>query len=231
VTALTMSKPSKPASNGAQNERARLEARFWDRMAAGYARRPVGDPAAYETKLSMMRDLLDATPDAQLVEIGCGTGSTAIALAPHAGRIRATDVSPAMIAIARDKARAAGVATVDFEVAALEDVDVPPESQDIVMAHSILHLVGDRDAAIGAAYRWLRPGGVLVASTPCLAEQAPWLRPIAWLAHKSGFFPPMLRFFSEAELRASIERQGFVVETRFRPGPKAAVFLVARKPS
>jgi ubiquinone/menaquinone biosynthesis C-methylase UbiE len=231
MTALSMSKPSKPEPYDARNERARREARFWDRVAAGYARKPVGDPAAYEHKLSIMRELLDATPCAQVVEIGCGTGSTAITLAPHTARIRATDISPSMIAIALDKARAAGVENVDFEVAALEDVDVPPESQDIVMANSILHLVGDRDAALDATYRWLRPGGVFVASTPCLAEQAPWLRPFAWLAHKSGFFPPMLRFFSEAQLRASLEGQGFIVETRFRPGPKAAVFLVARKPS
>jgi ubiquinone/menaquinone biosynthesis C-methylase UbiE len=200
-------------------------------MSAGYARRPVGDPAAYETKLAIMRDLLDATPGARVVEIGCGTGSTAIALAPHAGRIRATDLSPAMIAIARDKAREAGAAGVDFEVAALETLDVAPQSQDLVMAHSILHLARDRAAAIGSAWTWLRRGGVFVSSTVCLAEQAPWARPIAWLARMAGVFPHRLGFFTEAQLRTAIEKQGFVIERRFRPGRKAAVFFVARKPA
>jgi ubiquinone/menaquinone biosynthesis C-methylase UbiE len=230
MTAAASLSTDRSAPDGAPRARIRREARFWDRMAAGYAKRPVADPAAYETKLAMMRDLLDAEPGAQVLEIGCGTGSTAIALAPHAGRIRATDLSPAMIAIAREKARAAGADAIDFEVAALEYLAVAPESQDVVMAHSILHLTRDPDAAIAAALRWLRPGGVFVSSTVCLAEQAPWARPIAWLARKAGFFPPPLGFFTEAQLRGAIEAQGFAIERRFRPGRKAAVFFVARKP-
>lgn len=228
MTALTM--PTHTADPAQPNETAR-EARFWDRMAKGYAKKAVGDPAAYEAKLAIMRDLLDTVPDAQVVEIGCGTGSTAITLAAHAGRIHATDLSPAMIAIARDKAQAAGVTNVAFEAAPLEKVDVAQGSQDVVMAHSILHLLADRDAAVAAAHRWLRPGGLFVSSTPCLAEMAPWLRPIAWLAGKTRLAPITLRFFSEADLRAGIEAQGFAVEQRFRPGPKAAVLYVARKPA
>jgi ubiquinone/menaquinone biosynthesis C-methylase UbiE len=205
------------------------EARFWDRLSKGYARKAVGDPAAYETKLTIMRDLLDAVPDAQAVEVGCGTGTTALTLAPHAARIRAADLSPAMIAIAQEKAQAAGVTNVKFDAVGLEALDVAPGSQDMVMAHSILHLVADRDAAVARAHRWLKPNGVFVSSTPCLAEQAPWLRPVAWLAGALGVFPATLRFFGEDALRATIENHGFAVERRFRPGPKAAVFLVARK--
>jgi ubiquinone/menaquinone biosynthesis C-methylase UbiE len=229
TTAASLS--TDPAPDGAPSPRTTREARFWDRMAQGYARRPVADQAAYEAKLATMRALLDATPGARVVEIGCGTGSTAIALAPHAGRIRATDLSPAMIAIAREKAREAGAAGVDFEVAALEALDIAAGSQDVVMAHSILHLAHDRDAAIGAAWDWLRPGGAFVSSTVCLAEHAPWARPIAWSARMAGVFPHRLGFFTEAQLRGAIEARGFVIERRFRPSRKAAVFFVARKPA
>lgn len=206
------------------------EAPFWNRIARRYAARPVADPAAYGTKLDAMRDLLAAMPGAQVVEIGCGTGSTALALAPHADRIRAADVSEAMIAIARDKARAAGAEGLRFEVTAAEEMEVAPGSQDMVMAHSILHLLRSRRAVVDAAFRWLRPGGVFVSSTVCISEAAPWLRPIVPLARAVGLFPPTLRFFTEAELAASIEASGFAIERRVRPGPKAAVFLVARKP-
>lgn len=231
MTAAPSSLSPRPTPAGAPPDRAGREARFWDRMAAGYARRPVGDPAAYETKLAIMRELLDATPGARVVEIGCGTGSTAIALAPHAGRIRATDLSVAMIAIAREKARDAGAAGVDFEVAALETLAFAPGSQDMVMAHSILHLARDRDAVIAAAWDWLRPGGGFVSSTVCLAEQAPWARPIAWLARIAGVFPHRLGFFTETQLRAALEAQGFEIGRRFRPSRNTAVFFVARKPA
>jgi ubiquinone/menaquinone biosynthesis C-methylase UbiE len=206
------------------------EARFWDRVAARYAAKAVDDPAAYAVKLDLMRELLFAMPGAQVVEMGCGTGSTALALAGHAARIRAADVSPAMIGLARAKARDAGAANLAFEVAAADGMAVAPESQDMAMAHSVLHLLAGRNAAIGAAHRWLRPGGVFVSSTPCLAEVAPWLRHVAPLARLTGLFPPTLRFFSEAELTASIVAHGFEIERRVRPGRRAAVFLVARKP-
>lgn len=56
-------------------------------------------------------DLLRATfvPGAHLLEIGCGTGDEAIALARHGFRVTATDISPAMIAITRQKTASAGL--------------------------------------------------------------------------------------------------------------------------
>lgn len=119
--------------------------RFWDRMADGYAKKPVPDEAVYQKKLAVTRDAL--TPDMDVFEFGCGTGSTAIALAPHVKHIRATDISARMIEIARDKAEAAGVANVTFEQAGIDDLDVPDGTYDAVLAHSILHLVEDRDVS------------------------------------------------------------------------------------
>ncbi|WP_170125479.1 class I SAM-dependent methyltransferase [Jannaschia seohaensis] len=200
-------------------------------MAARYAARPVEDPAAYAMKLDMMSDLLRDRPGSQVVEIGCGTGSTALTLAPHADRIRAADVSAAMIEIARDKARDIDPEKLSFEVAAFEDLAVAEGSQDMVMAHSLLHLLERRDAAIAAAHRWLRPGGVFVSSTPCLSEVAPWLRLVAPLARAAGLFPPALGFFTEAELVGALKAHGFEIERRFRPDTRAATFLVARKPA
>ena len=52
--------------------------KFWDRIAARYARKPVADEAAYRRKLAVTRDYL--APDMDVLEFGCGTGSTAIVL-------------------------------------------------------------------------------------------------------------------------------------------------------
>ena len=216
------SEPSAPARRPA--------ARFWDRIARRYAASPVKDPPAYQTKLALIKELLSSVPDAQVVEIGCGTGSTALALAPLAARLRAADVSAEMIAIASRKARPAGTDGLTFEVAAAEEMKVAPASQDVVMAHSVLHLLRDRHQAIAIAFRWLKPGGYFVSSTVCMTEVAPWLRLLAPVLGRIGLFPPTLAFFGEADLVRSIEAVGFVLEGRFRPAPKAAVFLIARKP-
>jgi len=61
------------------------DTRFWDRGARKYARGAVADPAGYERTLDRTRGLL--RPDHGVLELGCGTGSTALRLAGAAGAI------------------------------------------------------------------------------------------------------------------------------------------------
>lgn len=202
--------------------------RFWDRIAARYARRPVADEAAYQEKLRITREYL--SPDMTVLEFGCGTGSTAIAHAPHVEQIRASDVSPKMIEIAREKAAAAGVDNVSFEVAALDDLDVADGSIDAVLGLSILHLLSDRDAAIATVKRMLKPGGVFVSSTACVGESMKFFKyvgpPLAWLG-----LIPMVRVFTIDDLVASLTAADFEIEHQWLPRKGAAVFIVARKPA
>ncbi len=67
------------------------ENRFWDKRAAKYAQHPVADQAAYEKKLEITRTHF--RPDSEVLETGCGTGSTALAHAPYVKHILATDFS------------------------------------------------------------------------------------------------------------------------------------------
>ena len=200
--------------------------RFWNKSADKYARRPVSDQAAYERKLEISRNYLN--PDSEVLEIGCGTGSTAIAHAPYVGHIRATDLSTRMIEIAADKAGQAGVSNVDFEVSSIEDLEVSTESVDVVMAHSVLHLVEDRDAVLQFIQDWLKPGGVMIASTACIGDMMWPIRMILPLGRALGFFP-LVRSFTREELETSIRDNGLVLEESWRPSSNAAVFHVARK--
>lgn len=200
---------------------------FWDRLADRYAAQPVADPAAYETKLAATRRLL--RPDMDVFEFGCGTGSTALNHAPHVRHIRAVDFSPRMVEIAEGKAAAAGVRNVTFETGSIETVDLAPESVDMVMGHSILHLLKDKRQAIARSYRALKRGGTFVTSTACLGEMMPLIRFVAPIGNRLGFLPH-LDVMSVAQLRTAIEEPGFVVEHQWQPNPKAAVFIIARKP-
>jgi SAM-dependent methyltransferase len=61
-----------------------------------------------QENLTLLRETFP--PDSHLLEIGCGTGEEAVALARAGRRVLATDISPQMAARTRAKARAAGVA-------------------------------------------------------------------------------------------------------------------------
>lgn len=199
--------------------------KFWDRIAKRYAKKPVDDEGAYQRKLATTREYF--RPDMEVLEIGCGTGSTAIAHAPHVRHIRATDISDAMIEIAKGKANAAGVQNVAFEAADIEDLDVADESVDAVLALSLLHLLDDKDAAIARIHAMLKPGGIFVSNTVCLGDNMKWFRFIGPIGRWLGVFP-LVRVFTRNELEESITGAGFRIEDAWQPD-KRIVFAIARK--
>lgn len=204
------------------------EARFWDRMAKGYARSKIRDEAAYEEKLRLTQGLFPA--EAQVLELGAGTGMTAVRHAPFAARVHATDLSENMLEIGRRRAAEAGAGNVTFERASVETLEAPQAAWDAVLAMSLLHLLEDPDAALRRIRDWVKPGGVFVSSTVCLADSHGWLRPVLPLLRLAGFAPPV-RFERQETLIRRIEAAGFEVERIWRPTPRAAVFVAARRPA
>jgi ubiquinone/menaquinone biosynthesis C-methylase UbiE len=204
------------------------QAAFWDRLAGRYARQPIADEAAYQEKLRITRGYL--TPETEVLEIGCGTGGTAIIHAPSVRRIRALDISPRMLDIARTKAAAAGVGNVSFEQADILDLAEPPASQDVVLGLSILHLLPDPDALIARVYAMLRPGGVFISSTACVGDTMKALKFIAPLGRALGLLP-QLSVMTSPELIAKFSAAGFTIEREWLPKRGAALFVVARKPA
>ena len=122
------------------------DARFWDRIARKYAMDPIADMAGYERTLERTRHYLKS--DDTVVEIGCGTGTTALRLAPSVGRIVATDISGEMIAIARAKTLAEGPRNAAFEVATPDAAPWPDGTFDVALGFNVLHLVAAREAAL-----------------------------------------------------------------------------------
>lgn len=81
-----------------------------------------GDQAGYEKTLQRVSGLL--APTHTVLELGCGTGTTALRLAPHARSLLATDASPEMVAIARERLHAQPTPGLTFAVA-----DADPEGE------------------------------------------------------------------------------------------------------
>lgn len=203
-------------------------AKFWDKTAKRYSRKPVSDEAAYQKKLRVTREYL--RPDMEVLEFGCGTGSTAIAHASYVKHILATDISPKMIEIAKEKADANDVENVTFKVATIEALDPSDSAFDAALGLSILHLLEDWEAAIAKIYELLRPGGVFVSNTVCLGDKMKWFRFIGPIGRVLGFMP-LVRIFTRNELEESLIRAGFEIEYVWQPDEGRVVFIVARKPA
>jgi ubiquinone/menaquinone biosynthesis C-methylase UbiE len=201
-------------------------AAFWDRMAARYASQPIADLASYEKKLAVTREYL--RPDMEVLEFGCGTGSTAILHAPYVNHIHAIDISSKMLEIAQRKAIAADITNLTFTRAGIDEWDMRDPSYDAVLGLSILHLLRDKDAVIAKVHRMLKPDGVFVTSTACIRDMSLPRQLLAGVIRLVRFVPN-LAVFSETELVASLVDAGFEPDYRWRPGRNKAVFIVARK--
>ncbi len=82
----------------------------------------------------------------RILELGCGEGSLAIALAQHGCSVTAIDISEARIARAQQRATEAGVAqSVEFRVADLNRIELPAGRYTCAVAHDSLHHVFDLD--------------------------------------------------------------------------------------
>ncbi len=198
---------------------------FWNMIAKKYASDPVGDQASYERKLAETQALF--TPESEVLEIACGTGTTSLIHAPFVKHIRATDFSEKMIAIANGKK--GDVTNVDFEVGDIDDLTVPDASVDVVMAHSILHLLDNPERVINQIYRMLKPGGYFVSSTVCIGDDSKlWIPPL-WLARTLGVLPT-LYFLRADRLAETIRTAGFAPHTRWSPETSSTLFMIAQKP-
>ncbi len=205
-------------------------ARFWDRAARKYAASKIADTAGYERTLERARHYLK--PGDTAWELGAGTGTTALRLAPSVARYVATDISPEMIAIGREKAAAEGVANLEFAVGAADSAAWPDASFDAALAFNLLHLIEAREAALQTVHRLLKPGGLFISKTPCLTEMNPLIRLAVPVMQVFGQ-APYVGFLSAEELERDIAAAGFEIVERDRHGTRRKqeprIFLAARK--
>ena len=101
--------------------------------------------------------LAGLAPGASVVDVGCGTGTLAIALAAGGAAVIAVDGDPEVLALARAKA---GADTVQWRKGLATALPLPGASADRVVMSLLLHhldLEGKR-VALAEAARVLRPG-------------------------------------------------------------------------
>lgn len=201
---------------------------FWDKMAERYAAMPIGNEGAYEQTLERVASHLN--PGDHVVEIGCGTATTALRLAPKVARMTATDLSGEMVRIGHEKAQAQGVENIENVQAGSGDARLATGAHDVVMAFSLLHLVDDLDQTLADVVGMLKPGGLFISKTPCLRSMW-YLHPVLPVLRMLGKAPGGVAFLSPDALEKAVQRAGFeIIEKGDYPAktpPRR--FVVARK--
>lgn len=160
-------------------------------------------------------DPLGAQIDEVVVDFGCGPGDVTVELARTVGaggHVHAVDLNPDLLAVAHERADAAGVADrISFHLATDERVALPDAAVDRVVFKSVLLYVPDVDAVLSEAVRVLRPGGAVAAQdsdfwlSACTAfDRREWQ---AFLDAVDGAFsdPAMGR-----NLRGALQRAGLI---------------------
>jgi len=126
-------------------------------------------------------DLAGIARHERVLDIGCGTGQTTrtAARAASEGFALGVDLSSAMLAVARYRAHAEGIANVAFEHADAQIHPFPPGSFDVAIGQTSAMFFADRVAALANIARALCPGGRLVLLTwqPFAANE--WIREIS----------------------------------------------------
>lgn len=206
------------------------DARFWDRISRKYARDTIADQAGYERTLERTRALLK--PDDQVLELGCGTGSTALRLAGGVHSYLATDLSAGMIAIAREKQSASGIPALAFQIATAEASILDAGRYDAVLGFNYLHMVRDVPGTLGRIHTLLAPGGLFISKTPCLGDMNPLLSAVLLPAMRAIGKAPYVSVFRQAELCRLVSSAGFDIlatENHATKGNDRRPCIVARK--
>lgn len=145
-------------------------AALFDRLAgeepeAAVAFYSLGDPALLRAATDELVEVVRTwvpLEDARVLDFGCGIGRVALALAPHVADVVGVDISPAMVAQARE--RAVGLANARFRATDGGTLPLPDASVDLVLAiDSFPYLVraGVLAPQLAELARVLRPGGDL----------------------------------------------------------------------
>lgn len=195
---------------------------FWDNIAPKYAKSKIKDLDNYHRSLERTRSYLKPTD--RVLELGCGTGSTALLLAGDVAEYVGTDISGAMIDIARAKPDAPeGLRFVQAEAAD----EVPGAPFDVVMGLNLYHLVEDLNGALRQAREMTAPGGLFITKTPCLGPKKWLFGPLIKVMQLFGK-APFLHFLHGRTLERKIEAAGFeIIETGNYPA--ISRYIVARK--
>jgi SAM-dependent methyltransferase len=143
----------------------------------------VGDRWAFVSQ--QLVDELDATvglAGRHVLDAACGTGNTTLALARAGARVVGVDLTPKLLAIAADRAEAAGL-DVDLREGDLLDLPAPSDAFDVVTSTFGAFISDDPHGCAAELVRVARPGGTIALTAWTDAGPFELIRGVVFDAH------------------------------------------------
>jgi arsenite methyltransferase len=203
----------------------------------------VTDELSTSRKLGYTEEDLAAVPEGANLGLGCGNPQAIAELKPgetvldlgagggfdcflaaravgEDGTVIGVDMTTEMVARARENARKAGYANVDFRLGEIEHLPVADSTVDVIISNCVINLSPDKPAVFRDAYRVLKPGGRLAVSDVVATAELPeeWRRDMELL---SGCISGAAQVY---ELEAMLADAGFV-EIDIRPMEESREFI------
>ena len=169
--------------------------------------------AAAVTHRDLVQRFVAAVPadaGARVLDVACGPGIITAALAPVVREVVALDVTPEMLAKARQRCAEAGLTNVSFREASATALPFPDASFDTVVTRLSIHHFEAPDGPVAEMARVLKPGGTLVVADVVsseIAEESELHNAIEILRD-----PSHVRMLPASELGALIEGAGLTIE-------------------
>jgi SAM-dependent methyltransferase len=186
---------------------------------------------------------LNAVPDGANLGLGCGNPQAVAALRSgdavldlgsgggfdcflaakrvgRTGRVIGVDMTPEMVAKARDNARRVGASNVEFRLGEIEHLPLADGSVDVILSNCVINLSPDKAAVFREAFRVLKPGGRLAISDVVATAEMP-----ATLAESVEALTGCISGSATVDaLRALLADAGFVdVNIVLRPESRAVI--------
>jgi len=202
--------------------------KFWNLIAKKYAADPIADRQAYEIKIDKLKTWMKS--EMTVLDIGCATGTQCGDIADSVHKVTGIDISSKLLAIAQQRIDERDIRNVEFIETSAFDEQFEPGSFDVVMTFHVLHFFENLDVIVKRIHDLLKPGGVFISETGCLADRSKFLVNTLKIMGAAGLLP-RITMLKDQQLQESLQQNGFTIvdRTKYSQQPDNEFTYVAIK--